>query len=109
MEYMLVFHRGQSWALCCLDYMNDLPNVVQICELNLYADDMEMHRSDANLARTERDLQQDIQPVNLWLCVNLLTLNIRKSNVMLTGSCQRLRNHDLCITVDGKQLSRVFS
>ena len=55
-------------------YMNDLPNVVQICELNLYADDMEMHCSDANSASTERDLQQDIQSVNSWLCVNLLTL-----------------------------------
>ena len=90
-------------------YMNDLPNVVQICELNLYADDMEMHCSDANLASTERDLQQDIQSVNSWLCVNLLTLNIRKSNVMLIGSRQRLRNHDLCISVDGKQLSRLSS
>ena len=87
-------------------YMNDLPNVVQICELNLYADDMEMHCSDANLASTERDLQQDIQSVNSWLCVNLLTLNIRKSNVMLIGSHQELRN-DLSITVDGKQFSCV--
>ena len=82
---------------------------MQIYELNLYADDMEMLCSDANLASTERDLQQDIQSVNSWLCVNLLTLNIRKSNVMLTGSHQRLRNHDLCISVDGKQLSRVSS
>ena len=90
-------------------YMNDLPNVVQICELNLYADDMEMHCSDVNLASTECDLQQHIQSLNSWLCVNLLTLNIRKSNVMLIGSRQRLRNHDFCISVDGKQLSCVSS
>ena len=62
-----------------------------------------------NLASTERDLQQDIQSVNSWLCVNLLTLNIRKSNVLLTDSCQRLRNYDLCINVGGKQLSHVSS
>ena len=93
-------------------YMNDLPNVVQISELNLYADDMEMHCysycSNANLASTQLDVQQDIQFVNSWLCVNLLTLNIRKSNVMLIGTCQRLRNHNLCISVNGKQLSHVF-
>ena len=89
--------------------MNDLPNVVQICGLNLYADDMEMHCSNADLAGAEHDLQQDIQSVNSWLCVNLLTLSIRKSNVMLIGSRQKLRNYDLCITVDGKQLSRVPS
>lgn len=72
-------------------YMNDLPNVVQICEQYLYADDMKMHCSDANLTSTEGDLQQDIQSVNSWLCVNLLTLNIRKSNVMLINSCPRLK------------------
>ena len=90
-------------------YMNDLLNVVQICELNLYADDVEMHCSDANLASTECDLQQDIQSVNLWFCVNLLTLNIRKPNVMLIGFRQKLRNYDLSISVDGKQFSRVSS
>ena len=71
-------------------YMNDLSNVVQICELNLYADDMKMHCSNANLASAEHDLQRDIQSVNSWLCVNLLTLSIRKSNVMLIGSHQKL-------------------
>ena len=90
-------------------YMNDLPTVVRSCELNLYADDMEMHCSNANLADAEHDLQRDIQFVKLWLCVNLLTLDIKKSNVMLIGSRQKLRNHDLCVTVDGKQLSRVSS
>jgi len=91
--------------------MNDLPTVVQFCELNLYADDMEMHCSNANLAGAEHDLLQDIHSVNLWFCVNLLTLiiSIRKSNVMLIGSHQKLRNYDLCVTVDGKQLSRVSS
>ena len=87
---------------------NNLPIVVQICELNLYADDINMHCSDANLASTERDLQQYIQYVNSWLCVNLLTLNITKSNVMLIGSRQKLRD-DLSISVDGKQFSCVSS
>ena len=27
---------------------------------------------------------------------------------MLVGSRQKLRNHDLCITIDGRQLSRVI-
>ena len=82
---------------------------VQICELNLYPYDMEMHCSNANLASAEHDLQRDIQSVNSWLCVNLLTLRIKKSYVMLIGCHQKLRNHDLCVTVDGKQLSRVSS
>ena len=58
-------------------YMNDLPNVVQSWELNLHADDMEMHCSNVIMANAELNLQQDIQFVYLWLCVNLLTLSIK--------------------------------
>ena len=89
--------------------MNDLPNLVRTSELNFYVDDMELHCSNANLTVAEHDLHQDIQSVNLWLCVNLLTHSIKKSNVLLIGSRQKLRNHDLCITVHGKQLSHVSS
>lgn len=39
-------------------YMNDLPYAVQTCELNLCANDMEMHCNNANLTGAERDLQQ---------------------------------------------------
>ena len=44
-------------------YMNDIPNVVQICELNLYADDMEMRCSNADLSCAEHDLQRDLHSV----------------------------------------------
>ena len=83
-------------------YMNDLPKVVQNCELNLYADDMEMHCSNADLSHAEHDLQEDLHSVQSWLCANCLILSIKKSNVMLVGSRQKLRNHDLCITIDGR-------
>ena len=45
----------------------------------------------------------------MWFSVNRLTLSIKKSNVMLIGSCQKLRGNDLHVTVDGKQLSCVSS
>jgi len=77
--------------------------------LNLYADDMELHCSNVDLSCVESDLQQDLQSVNSWLCVNRLTLSVKKSNVMLIGSCQKLKGADLHVTVDGKQLSRVSS
>ena len=89
-------------------YMNDIPNAVQICELNLYADDMEMHCSNADLSHAEHDLQRDIHSVQSWLCANCLSLNI-KSNVILVGSHQKLQNHDLSVTIDGRQLSHVSS
>ena len=52
----------------------------------------------------EHDLQEDLNLVHYWLSVNLLSLNVRKSNVMLVGPCQKLQNDDLNITVDGRPL-----
>jgi len=57
-------------------YVNDLHKAVKVCELNLYADDMELHCSNVDLSCVESDLQEDIQSVNSWLCVNCLTLSI---------------------------------
>jgi len=90
-------------------YVNDLYNVVKVCDLNLYADDMELHCSNVDLSSVESYLQGDLQSVHLWLCVNCLTFSIKKSNVMLIGSCQKLRGNDLHVTVDSKQLSCVSS
>ena len=66
-------------------------------------------RQNHDLSSVESDLQGDLQSVHLWLCVNRFTLSINKSNVMLIGSCQKLRGNDLHVTVDGKQLSHVSS
>ena len=90
-------------------YVNDLPSVVKTCDFNLYADDMEMHCSNVNLSCAEHDLQDDLNSVYSWLCINLLSLNVPKSNVMLVGSRQKLQNRDLKVTIDERPLSRVSS
>ena len=61
---------------------------INYCELNWYADNMEMHCSNVNLSCVEHDLQKDLNLVYSWLCVNVLSLSIKKSNVMLVGSLQ---------------------
>ena len=85
-------------------YMNDLSTVVKNCELNLYADDMEMHCHNMDLSCAEHDLQEDLNFVYSWLCINLLSLSIKKYNVMLIDSHQKLQNHDLNVTVDGRPI-----
>ena len=49
--FVLVCPRGPFWALCCrfIISMNDLPSVVHGCQLNMYADDMELHCSNSDL------------------------------------------------------------
>ena len=88
-------------------YVNNLPAVVHNCQLSMYADDMEIHCSNADLSVAQYDLQNDLNSIHLWLQTNRLSLNVGKSHVMLIGSRQKLQNHELCITVGSTQLSRV--
>ena len=90
-------------------YMNDLPSVVHGCHLNMYADDMELHCSSGDLFSAQRCLQCDLDSIEFWLSTNQLSLNVGKSHVMLIGSQQKLRNSDLCVIVNDRQLSRVPS
>lgn len=87
-------------------YMNDLPSVVHGCQLNMYADDMELHCSSRYLFSVHCDLQSDLE---FWLRTNQLSLNVGKSHVMLIGSRQKLWDSDLCVVIDGRQLSQVPS
>ena len=90
-------------------YMNDLPSVVHGCQLNMYADDMELHCSNSDLLLAQHGLQNDLDSIELWLRTNQLSLNVGKSHVMLIGSRQKLRDSDLCVSINGRQLSRVPS
>ena len=65
-------------------YMKDLPTVTQNCELNLYADGMAMHSSSTNLSFAEHGLQEDLNFVYSWLCVNLLSPSIKKSGWLMS-------------------------
>ena len=49
--------------------MNDIPNTVQLYELDLYADDMEMHCSSTVLSCAEHDLEEGLTvATNLVMC-----------------------------------------
>ena len=67
-------------------YLNDLPSVVYGCQLNVYADDMELYCSYSDLLLAQHGLQSDLNSIEFWLRTNQLSLNVGKSHVMLIGS-----------------------
>jgi len=93
------------FSLC----MNDLPSIVEGCQLNMYCDYMELHYSSSDLLWAQRGLQSDLESAEFWLQTNQLSLNVGKSHVMLIGSRQKLRHSDICDEISGRQLSRVKS
>ena len=57
-------------------YVNDLPNVISSSDVDMFADDTEIHFSHSDLLTVEQTLQADIQNVSFWLVAkNLILLN----------------------------------
>ena len=90
-------------------FVNDLPSVVNHAQINMFADDTELHCSGEDLPSVQNDLQSDLHRVQNWLQANRLQLNISKSVMMLIGSWQKLRNRSVSVSIDGKPLASVTS
>ena len=88
-------------------YVNDLPNVISLSDVNMFADDTEIHFSHSDLLTVERTLQADIQNVSFWLVANKLKLNIVKSLCMLIGSRQRISGKSLNLFLDNSALKQL--
>ena len=90
-------------------FVNDLPNVVTHAQINMYADDTELHCCGEDLRNVQCDLQLDLCKVQDWLQANRLQLNVSKSVIMLIGSWQKLRNLSVSVSINGRALASVTS
>ena len=90
-------------------YANDLPNSISSCDINMYADDTELHYCHSQLQRAEQVLQNEVERVSDWMAVNRLKLNVTKSVCMLIGSRQRVSGKDLCLSLHDSIFRQVSS
>ena len=90
-------------------YVNDLPDSVNTCDINMFADDTELHYCHSHLQRVEEILQNELEQVSNWMTVNRLKLNVDKSLCMLVGSCQRVSGKTLCLSLGDSLLRQVSS
>ena len=90
-------------------YINNLPFVVQSCDIQLYADDTLLFFSSNSTAEIQTDLSEDLNNIISWLENNFLFLNYSKTKKMVVGSQQKLaRVTDFCNTARNKTLGRVY-
>lgn len=57
----------------------------------MYADDTNITLAASDMNVLEREMNNELRNLNIWLVVKKLSLNFPKSEVMLIGSCQKLR------------------
>ena len=76
--------------LLFLIYINDLPNSLRSAVPRMFADDTNLTLSAKTLTELKLALTPELNNLSCWLKANKLSLNVPKTELMITGSRQRL-------------------
>ena len=78
----------------------------------MFADDITLHSSSADMNVIENHLNCDIEKIDAWCLQNRMKINENKTKCMLMGTSKKiskLNNKELNIVVNGNQLNNVES
>ena len=79
--------------LLFLVYVNDMESAVS-CKLFLYADDSVLVSSGKDIPEIEKTLSSELSKIQSWLVQNRLSLHIGKTESILFGSKQKLKQRN---------------
>ena len=92
--------------LLFLIYINDLATVSKHLMSILFADDTNMFNKGKNALEMQTIINEELEKVTLWLKVNKLSLNIKKTHFMVFSN-KPTCNMTLDIRIDGHQIKEV--
>ena len=94
-----------------LIFINDLSQCVPNGYCSMFADDVAIYTTGKNINDVQDSLQNCVTNVNDWYDYNKLSVNTKKSNVMLIGSQRSIRSNavKLDINMSGNSLEQVSS
>ena len=86
-----MYIRTQCWDLFFfILFINDIPLVIDFCELDLYADDATMTASSFSLSTLLNFMRADLHNFLNWCVDNDMTLNLAKTIAMFLSSQQNI-------------------
>ena len=71
-------------------YINDLSKYITDCRLNLYADDTALYNSNKSYIDLMLSLRIEMSTLSQWMLANKLTLNVKKTKLMIFGTKPKL-------------------
>ena len=95
--------------LLFLIYMNDIHKCSKILSFILFADDTNAFYSDTNVKALNQTLNNALIKVSKWLQVNKLTLNIKKTQVILFNAKNKKVKEPLKLKINGENIKQVNS
>ena len=94
--------------LLFLVFINDLQWALSNCKIKLYADDSVLYHSGINVQETVNLLQTSLDEFGHWCKVNKLTVNTKKSKLMVFGTRAKIKKaKNVRLFLNGDKLQKV--
>ena len=96
--------------LLFLLYINDLPNCNLLSDVRMYADDTNLTFASSDPEELFSSLTHDLNNLKQWLDSNRLSLNVRKTKCLFTGTSHKisLLPSEPHICLDGHLIERII-
>ena len=100
--------------LLFLIFINDLPLCLDICNLDMFADDQTLCVSGESINEVEMTIQNDVLPISTWVSNNAMSINTTKTKSMVVASNPKINNFKdsnatLNVCINNCDISNVFS
>ena len=94
--------------LLFLIYINDLPLISSMSDIDLYADDSTLHNSSPSIVRIKSNLQYSLDIVSEWCNTNNMSLHPAKTKCMILSTNYKVKRIlDMKLTLNGSVIERV--
>ena len=91
--------------LLFISYINDAMATVKNSSIQFYADDTVIYASGVDSAKASLEIQPDLTKFYKWCKANILTLNKKKTKLMVFGTRSKIKkSQNVCIKIDGEKL-----
>ena len=91
--------------LLFLIYINDLPNISEILNFYLFADDTNIYYEAETTEELEIVINKELKKLHTWLIVNRLSLNIEKTNFVIFHPYNKPVKHKITLKIQKKAIT----
>ena len=115
-----VYHNGESSSLQTIScgvpqgsvlgpllfllYVNDIPNISSKLIFYLFADDTNIYFECDDLQQLEETINFELRQLKVWLNVNRLALNVKKTNFVIFRTPNKPMNHNVTLKFGKKAI-----
>ena len=86
-------------------YINDLPNISNVIQFFLFADDTNIYLQSGSPQQLEYFANKELKKLNSWLIVNRLSLNFAKTNFVIFRPYNKPMNYKITLKFNKKAIS----